>query len=268
MKKTTLFVIAVSVITAFAEESNLFNPGADDPAGAAKAWTGNVKYGPWGKVNPTGSKDGKECIEYTFGKGWSRIQGGGLTEVDPSAVYKVKVALKGRENVSFRMGIYFFDADKKIIDVMHNASPSDPVYSLAADAKKGDKTVILNAPVSYQYNYGLAFNAKKDGSDIPNRNVANLAHASKRVTGSTLSLERPLAADYAKGTLVRLQRRKELAFRDVKMTGDWVEFSMQTKGTRALPPYAKYIAIFLQAGFKESETILIDAPSIEKVSAK
>ena len=268
MKKTILFVIAVSALSVFAGGANLFNPGAKDPAGAARAWTGNAKYGPWGKVNPTGSKEGKGCIEYTFGKGWLRIQGGGLTEVDPSAIYRVKVALKGREGVSFRMGVYFFDAAKKLIDVMHNASPSDPVYSLAADAKKGDKSVKLNAPVSYQHYCGLAFNAKKDGSDIPNRNVANLVRAPRKVTADTLTLERPLAADYAKGTLVRLQRRKELVFRNVKMTGDWAVFSIQTKGQRALSPSTKYIAIFLQTGFKEPETILIDAPVIEKVSAK
>ena len=268
MKKTALLVIAASTLSVFAAETNLYNPGADTPEAAAKQWTSNRKYGPWGKVKAAASKDGKDCIEYTFPKGWHRIQGGGLTEVDPSAVYKVTLSLKGKEDLSFRLGIYLFDKDKKLIGVMEHASPGDPIYTLAADAQEGDKTITLTTPVSYQGYFGVAFNAKQDGSDIPNRDVAVLRYSKTKLTGDVLNLERPLKADYAKGTTVRLQQRKEFPFRQVKMTGDWKDFSFRTTGQRALTPYTKYIAIYLLTTFQEPQTILIDAPVIEKISAK
>lgn len=266
--KNILLVLTASALTVTAAETNLFNPGSQDPTVSAKTWTGNANYGPWGKENPTGSKDGKSCVEYTFTKGWQRIQGGGLTEVNPSSTYKVKVALKGKEGISFRMGIYCFDKNKQIIDVMHNASLSDPVYTLAADAKKGSKTITLDTPVSYQHHWAVAFNAKKDGSDIPNRNTVNLIHAPKKVTGKILNLDQGLPVDYQKGTVVRLQQRKELAFRNVNMTGDWKDFSFHTVKDRALAPYVKYITIFLQTGFKETQTVLIGSPLIEKAATK
>ena len=271
MKYATKFLtaaLAAATVSAFAGGANLYVPGGATRAEDANSWTANPKKGPWGKVN-SDSLSGKGSIECSLPKGWAQLVDGSRTEVDSTAVYKVKLALKGKAGLKFRMGIIFYDKNKKMIDVMDYAPADAPIYTLAKDANPGDKTITLDQPVSYIFHWAAAFNAKADGSDIPNREHCNLKPTGKKTEKSAvLELQYPLKKGYAKGTAVRLQKRHELAFCDVELTGDWKEFSFLTTKSRALLPQTKYISFFLQTSFPEPQTILIDSPVIEKVSAQ
>lgn len=266
--KIILTLLAAASLNAFAKETNLYVPGGADRAADAKSWAANKKYGPWGKVN-SDSVSKKGSIELSFPKGWYRITGGGLIPVDPANVYKVKLAVKGQKGLKMRFGLMFYDKNKKIIDVMDYAPVNAPVYTLAKAAKKGDKTLTLNQKVNYIHHWAVAFNAKADGSDIPNREHCNLKPSRKWTAKSaTLELAQPLKKNYAKGTVVRLQKRHELIFRNLELTGNWKTYTFRTINNRAIRQATKYVSIYLQSGFSAPQKILIDSVSVEKVPAK
>ena len=81
--------------------------------------------------------------------------------------------------------------------------------TLAADASKGAKTVVIARPANWKDNFhklywGLVFDAKTDLSDLPNASYNRIMAAEADGDNLKLTLQKPLTRDYASGTAVRI----------------------------------------------------------------
>lgn len=80
--------------------------------------------------------------------------------------------------------------------------------TLAADAKKGAKEVVIVRPAGWKDNFfklywGLVFDAKADLSDLPNTSYDRVMSAEADGDKLKLTLQKPLDRDHAAGTAVR-----------------------------------------------------------------
>lgn len=149
-----------------------------------------------------------------------------------SGEFRVIGKPQGRATLYF--GITPFTADGQ--EIIHAAvATAEPqlITTLAADAKKGDKVLILNNAANWKFlaHGRLAFNAREDRSDLPNMDLSpffDMNNIKVREDGSVeVALKQPLAKDYPAGTKVR-QHRSGNAFVYVGISDksdEWVSFS-------------------------------------------
>lgn len=110
---------------------------------------------------------------------------------------------------------------------------------LAAPARKGDTVVKVKDASQWDMltPWGvIAFNAKDDCSDLPNRDVTQIAEKKIEKKGDVweVTLKKPVAKDYPAGTRVRQQRFGATylytAGPGKKAPADWQEFSGNVQG--------------------------------------
>ena len=107
---------------------------------------------------------------------------------------------------------------------------------LTAAAKKGDKVIKVKDASKWNVKYAnVAFNAKKDLSDLPNFDVHGIASIKKSGDVWEVALRKALTGNYPAGTAVRVQRdgmthRYMLAFASPQ--AQWVKFSRVLSGAK------------------------------------
>lgn len=164
------------------------------------------------------------------------VFGRDLVPVRPGRHYRLRgafrdAAARAPAHVSF--GLQLFDAAKRPLNGTTSLEIADTFTELTADAKKGDRAIRVKDAL-YWFNGRVAFGARADGSDFPNRTAGpGVAKAVRTPSGDwEVSLTGVLHADASAGTGVRLQPGGPayLFCRSSAKKGEW---SVQ-RGTYAL----------------------------------
>jgi hypothetical protein len=130
-------------------------------------------------------------------------------KINPDAYYIVSAWVKTVDPVPSHMylGLIPCTADKKYIAHQYFSDTPAAVAELAEPAAKGNKSITVKNGLKWKatrFN-AVAFNAKADGSDLPNRDVSSGIVSIKRNTpeGDVITFSKALKKDYPAGTLVR-----------------------------------------------------------------
>ena len=126
------------------------------------------------------------------------------------------------------LGLQLYDKDNKRIDVITINSIPETATVLAADAKEGDTTLKIKDGAKWtnsRKDTVVAFGAKEDYSDLPNKNLIGIKKGSikKGEDVWTLELAEPLKKAYSAGTKVRQHKNGGTYFYAVTkdLTFDW-----------------------------------------------
>jgi hypothetical protein len=161
-----------------------------------KEWSGKVEYQ---------ELDGKLCgvVEES-----SYITSKAFIPVEPGKKYTLSGTFKslGKKPSKVYYGFKCYDKDKKWISSLHSNVMTGSATVLAADCKKGDKKIVVKANKKWAKNYAVAFNAKDDFSDLPNREIVyKITKVTPLEGGENVEVElsAAVAKDYPAGTKVR-----------------------------------------------------------------
>ena len=163
--KHTLLALLMFTISAFAAETiNLSNP---------EIWSAFLKKRMTFEGNEITIDD----------KGLFALEATPYIDVDPNKSYTISATITnlGEKVTTFYMGFRAYDA-KGAIQCQDVHSRKDSFTTLAQDAKKGDNFIIVKDAskwdVKNKYTC-VAFNAKEDFSDMPNRHRLNITKIEK-----------------------------------------------------------------------------------------
>ena len=197
--KCQMFGIAAGVSILFmasgliAGEELLVKWGTD--AGALKKeWRGKIKYE---------DIDGKLCgvVDNKI-----TIASEKLIPVEAGKKYTLSGSFKSLGNKTSKVyyGFMPHDKNRKYIHTYHSNVILGSATILARECKKGDKVLVIKANKKWKKNHIVAFNAKDDFSDLPNRNIAyKIARITPKGENIELELSRPVLKAYPAGTKVR-----------------------------------------------------------------
>lgn len=163
--------------------------------------------------------------------------------VDPAKKYKLSGkfrAAPGTAGEAFYFGFIPLDEKgRQIVSNYVNVPKKGTETELAAPVKKGDTVVKVKDASKWDMltPWGvIAFNAKADYSDLPNREVTQITEKKIEKKGDVweVTLTKPVAKDYPAGTKVRQQRfgatYMYTAGPGKKAPADWQEFSGTVQG--------------------------------------
>ena len=130
--------------------------------------------------------------------------------LDPAKKYQLsgEFCQKAGKPVTVFFGFAPFDAKNRPVTAAMVNVVKDTLTEVAADAKKGDKVIKVKDASKWntkgKYS-SIAFNAKKDFSDLPNADQLSTAVPNAKKNGEVweILLRKPLAKNIAAGTLVR-----------------------------------------------------------------
>lgn len=178
--------------------------------------------------------DGEKVFESTPG----RLMSTKSFEVDPQKTYLLKGSFRNLSQEQIRVYLGFVPLDsngKEILDRHVNCAKGTET-ELAEAVKAGDTTIKLkNDWPKIGKNWQIAFNAKDDLSDLPNRDLSPLVDSAN---GNEVKLSGPLPKAYPAGTKIRAQFSDGTYIYTAavyRMTSNqWQEFSgkIQDKGWR------------------------------------
>ena len=128
-------------------------------------------------------------------------------KINPECGYKFSGKLIGNDGGKAAVGLSFYDiAKRKIYPSQVNAVVNTETELLKA-VKKGDTAFIVKDASKWRKPASapiVAFNVKKDCSDLPNSNVLYYIKSIKKVdNGYEITMSRPVQRAYAAGVLVR-----------------------------------------------------------------
>ena len=191
MKKTLALLVAMTLATAMADTIKLNAPEVWKPA-------------------PKGRVTFNEDSFAIDGKGRILLISSAVFDVDPFKTYTIKMTIKneGTENFTTLIGYIPLYADGKNLPCIAVRDTRGSLTELAEDAKAGDTFVIIKNGTAWNSKIasaGVAFNAKLDYSDMPNKEVADHKPGIEKLENGTwkVTLRKPLAKDYPAGTFVR-----------------------------------------------------------------
>lgn len=264
--------VASLLFTANAAE-NLLKSGDGEDAELAAKW------GQGTRQNTNDKNSGSACMENSF-TSRNFVYSPELIEIDPSKTYKLsgffKSAEKDKKNKAM-FCIRYYNSGKKEIGPFSVLPVVDTGTVLAADAKKGDKSLRIK-PREWNRNkgqfYAVAFNVKDDLSDLPNLDVISISDISPKDTFNEVTLGSPLIQDYLAGTKVRMHRYLDYTALVNDVPGEWTEYSItisgeSNAGTPALNKFwngTKFIKICIFA-FNVSP-LLFDDITFQEVTQK
>ena len=159
---------------------------------------------------------------------------------DPAAKYTLNVDLKqvpGAKTFPVHYGFYCYDSKGRQILHHHVAITQKTATVLAADAKVGDKTITVKDASNWKKDYWIAFNAKADLSDLPNRELVRAGKSiEKKGDVWIVTLTTPLKKAYAAGTAVREHSSGGYIYvqSGVKVGADWKTISGEVSGLNPL----------------------------------
>ena len=131
-------------------------------------------------------------------------------DVDPFKSYTLSMTVKnsGADEAYTLFGFVPMDAEGKNVQCAQVRDGRGTLTELAADAKKGDDFIIIKNAYKWNFKAGncyVAFNAKLDYSDMPNKQIVANQTKSETLEDGTCKvfLRTKLNQDYPAGTLVR-----------------------------------------------------------------
>ena len=114
---------------------------------------------------------------------------------------------KGMPPAKLYFGIAMYDGNGKWMNGFQSRPLEGTHTELAAPAKKGDRVLKLRDASAWKKQASaIAFGAKADFSDLPNRNISPvITHIEKTADAWEVTLRHPLGKDYPAGMPVRQQ---------------------------------------------------------------
>lgn len=169
----------------------------------AESWKGKVEFA------PAHAREGNGPCFVLYGKYPTPLVYKDFIPVEPDKTYVYKVnfrTLDPKIPASGYMGLELYDADKRIIGHC-NVQVYKNTESEVVSARKGDKFMTVKMIQNYgsiRYS-AVAFNVKKDYSDLPNFDISPQCFKMTPDKDGNLRLEfkAPLKKDYPAGTPVR-----------------------------------------------------------------
>ena len=155
--------------------------------------------------------DGKDVFATRTKGAWQRFTLKKKIKVDPAKKYVISVKLKQNGEKPLRAWIGFVPTTEKghFIRPQHVCNSNVSITTLAEDFAKGSKTIKVKNASKWEKgkHYYIAFNAKKDMSDMPNFALSTMISKIEK-TGDvyTITLTKPLQKAYPAGTQVRQHR--------------------------------------------------------------
>ena len=174
--------------------------------------------------------------EYLSINGWVNIITKRSFAVDPEAEYEISGMFRTPADQAkltyFDLGFSPVDADGVIIDGTAVLCKTDSLSVLAEDAKSGTKSIRIKKAPNWFTNGFIAFNAKEDLSDLPNRESAWFRKPKVQGDSIILPLVKPLKKSYAAGTKVRCHGQGALwtVCHGYRAPKEWTKFSGRIKG--------------------------------------
>ena len=197
MKKVFAFLVAAALCASVSAAENVLK--ITGPADFTGSGAGRLKPVPGG-------------IGFTVGTGFMEVVSKKRIPVDLAKKYLVTFEYRLAPGSEPGCGFYFApinwtDNDKVITCDSQYITPGSETV-LAAPVKKGDRIVRIKDGSKWIAKYGaIAFNAKKDLSDLPNLDVIRLTGLTKKANNIwEASLRTPVTRAYALGTAVRNHR--------------------------------------------------------------
>lgn len=169
----------------------------------AASWQGHVEYA------PGNARDKGPCF-VLYGKYPTPLMYKEFIPVDAAKVYTLKASFRTLDPklpASAYLGLNLYDENKRIIG-HYNVQALSNTDSEIISARKGDNFIIVKMIKNYEkIKYSaVAFNAKKDFSDLPNYDISPqcMKLAADKDGNLRIELKYPLKKDYPAGTPVRL----------------------------------------------------------------
>jgi hypothetical protein len=218
----SVFLMAGGLV---AGEETLLKWDADAKA-LQKEWAGKIKYE---------TVDGKlsalvDSKSYITSKKFIPVEAG--------KKYTLTGSFKSLgENLSRTYyGFICYDKNKKHVITLNSNVVLDSGTTLAEECKKGDKTLVIKANNKWKAGYAIAFNAKDDFSDLPNREVAyKITKVAAKDGNMELQLSAPVKKAYPAGTKVRMHSPAHGTYLYTAIAGAMVPKSMKAySGTATL----------------------------------
>ena len=178
-------------------------------------------------------------------KGPGVLYGKNYIPVDTGSGYRLSGEFRALQGPApgIRFGIALFDEKKQLIASLFLADVPGSLTELAEPAAAGSKTILVKDASKWKKHFShyvkVAFNAKQDYSDQPNRDISKF-YINKVVKDGKywkVELRGPLAKSYPAGTLVR--QHKEGGFlnfvlnSETKLSPEWRKFEGTIKGYAA-----------------------------------
>lgn len=147
--------------------------------------------------------------EILIEKGSIPTKGTQLIPVDTAKHYDLVIETRGAKG-SFDLRVYQYDRQKRQLGAYMVAPSPETLTALVFPVKAGDRQMTIAQGENWnlrKHGNIIAFNAKPDLSDLPNRTYEYYATSVKRTArGWTVQLNQPLSRNYAAGTGVRLHQ--------------------------------------------------------------
>jgi hypothetical protein len=183
-------------------------------------------------------RSGKFSFE-TFGKYPTRTEFKEFIEINPFNKYKLSCymrSLDSSKSASGYLGLLMYDKMKKLITIKNVAVLEGTESKLAKPAAKGTKIIFVEKNKNFEkYKYWvLAFNIKKDYSDLPNFDVSpRIKSITDNGDNCKFVLFEPLKKNYPIGVKIRLHSPWGAAFYWAArgwMPKTWKYFSVTLQG--------------------------------------
>ncbi len=239
---------------------------------------------------------GKLTNEFKTGKksyyfdGRKSAQSNEFIPVDTDKTYELSGWVKsiGKDSPRVLLGLIPFDSQKRLIRIESVFCLPDTDTVLAADAAKGATQIKIKNGASWiKAKYAcVAFNTKKDLSDLPNRDLSKLGISALETKDgvTTVTLRSPLSKSYKAGVAVR-EHRAGGTYIYTAATGKyapprWTRYSgrisgIDTKNGNSPPNKfrkgTKYVKLFLEIYFRkatDSGKLAIDDLEFKEVPKK
>lgn len=196
MKKIVLFsgVLFLALTAAWAE-TVLYRMDADKNA---------KKFDGGGTIYTKEAQSGQNCY---FVKGRNRLMSMNQIKIQPDKKYRASFYVKavGESPAQIFAGWICYDKKGKVIPSEAFHSVRNSLTEVVSAAVKGDRIVKIKDGSKWKKGkaFQIAFNAKKDDSDLPNYQVYGFEKLEKKDGVWQITLQKPLAFDVVKGTFVR-----------------------------------------------------------------
>ena len=175
--------------------------------------------------------------EFLSIRGWVDIHSKRSFEVEPEAEYELSGMFRTPEaqgtSSRFEFGFEPIDEAGNVIPPYTVQNDPASISTLAVPAKIGDTTVQVKKTTKWKHGF-IAFNAKPDFSDLPNRETVQYDFSKVEEKGDilVLTLKAPLKKDYPAGCTVRdhLRNRLWTVNRHRSVPKEWTRFTGRIKG--------------------------------------
>ena len=196
MKKTVLFSgVLLLALTVSGAETVLYRMDADKNA---------KKFDGGGTIYNKEAKSGQNCY---IVRGRNRLMSMNKIKIQPDKKYRASFYVKavGESPAQIFGGWICYDKKGKVIPSEAFHSVRNSLTEVTASAAKGDKIIKIKDGSKWKKGkvYQIAFNAKKDDSDLPNYTVYGFEKVEQKDGVWQITLQKPLAFDVAGGTFVR-----------------------------------------------------------------